>query len=120
MANPVPHFEIGGKDIDRLIAFYTSVFGWKVTPLVDELYIADPQTESGIEGHLFEIASNEDFDNLVLIYVSVDDIFNTLKTVEKLGGEILIQPQEIPGNASHYALFNDRSGNSIGLLQRRL
>lgn len=120
MANPVPHFEIGGKDIVRLIEFYRKVFGWNITPLVDELYIADPQTEIGIEGHLFQIDSNEDFDNLVLIYVSVDDIFNTLKTVEKLGGDILIQPQEIPGNASHYALFNDRSGNSIGLLQQRL
>lgn len=45
MSNPVPHFEIGGKDIDKLIAFYTSVFDWKITPLFDELYIADPQSK---------------------------------------------------------------------------
>lgn len=120
MSNPVPHFEIGGKDIDKLIAFYTSVFDWKITPLFDELYIADPQSKIGIEGHLFEIDKSEDFDNLVLIYITVNDIFDTLNTVENLGGEILIQPQEIPGNASHYALFKDLSGNSIGLLQRRL
>ena len=120
MSNPVSHFEIGGKDIDKLIDFYSTVFDWEITPLVDELYIADPQSRNGIEGHLFEIDQSEDFDNLVLIYIMVNDIFGILNTVEQLGGEILIQPQEIPGNASHYALFNDRSGNSIGLLQRRL
>lgn len=120
MSNPVPHFEIGGKDINKLIDFYTNVFDWKITPLVDELLIADPQSRIGIEGHLFEINPSEDFDNLVLIYISVNNIFDTLNTVQQLGGEILIQPQEIPGNASHYALFKDRSGNSIGLLQPRL
>ena len=120
MSNPVPHFEIGGKDIVKLIEFYRKVFGWKITPLVDELYIADPQSEIGIEGHLFQIDENEDFDNLVLIYITVSDIYETLNSIQELGGDILIQPQEIPGNASHYALFNDRSGNSIGLLQTRL
>ncbi|MCG9128599.1 VOC family protein [Candidatus Poribacteria bacterium] len=120
MSNPVPHFEIGGKDIDKLIEFYSEVFDWQITPLVDELYIADPHSKIGIQGHLFQIDNNEDFDNLVLIYITVNDIFETLKSVEQLGGEIIIKPQEIPGNASHYALFNDRSGNSIGLLQTRL
>lgn len=120
MSNPVPHFEIGGKDINKLINFYRTVFEWEITQLVDELYIADPQSINGIEGHLFEIDKSEDFDNLVLIYISVNDIFGTLNTVEQLGGEVLIQPQEIPGNASHYALFKDRSGNNIGLLQPRI
>ena len=120
MGNPVVHFEIAGSDVSRLIRFYTSVFDWKIFPLNEELYIADPESDQGIEGHLFETTDNMNFTNLVIIYVTVNDIEDCLKKAESLGGTILIQPQEIPGNASHYALFRDPSGNSIGLLQRRI
>ena len=114
------HFEIAGRDVGKLIDFYSTVFEWKIFPLNDELYIADPQSDKGIEGHLFETTEEMNFTKLVIIYVEVDDISDCLKQAERLGGKILIQPQEIPGNASHYALFRDPSGNSIGLLQRRL
>ena len=120
MSSPVVHFEIGGKDIEKLIEFYRSVFEWGISPLTDDLYIADPGSTEGIEGHLFQINSDDDFSNLVLIYVQVENIWECLNQAENLGGKIIIQPQEIPGNASHYALFNDPCGNSIGLLQRRL
>jgi len=43
-----------------------------------------------------------------------------LKKLERLGGKILVQPVEIPGSASHYAIFSDMSCNRIGLLQRRI
>ena len=103
MANLVVHFEIAGSDVSRLIEFYTSVFDWKIFPLNEELYIADPESDQGIEGHLFETTDNMNFTNLVIIYVTVNDIEDCLKKAESLGGTILIQPQEIPGNASHYA-----------------
>lgn len=119
MNSPVVHFEIAGSDVETLIDFYSSVFDWKILRLNEELYIADPESEQGIEGHLFETTDEMNFTNLVIIYVMVDDIADCLKKTENLGGTILIQPQEIPGNASHYALFRDPSGNSIGLLQRR-
>lgn len=120
MGSPVLHFEIGGQNIKDQIGFYSSVFGWHISPLDDELYIADPLSGKGIQGHLFETKEEMNFKNIVLIYVEVDDIHVCLEMVEKLGGEIVISPQEIPGNASHYALFNDPNGNSIGLLQRRM
>lgn len=120
MSSPVLHFEIGGQNLKKQIGFYSAVFGWNIFPLDDELYIADPESDKGIEGHLFETTEKMNFKNLILIYVQVDDIHACLKKAENLGGEIIIPPQEIPGNSSHYALFNDPSGNSIGLLQRRL
>ena len=119
MASPVVHFEIAGSDVHKLIDFYNTVFDWKIFPLNDELYIADPGSEQGIEGHLFETTEDMNFTNLVIIYVMVDDIVGCLGQAERLGGKVIIQPQEIPGNASHYALFRDPSENSIGLLQRR-
>ena len=120
MGNPVVHFEIGGKDVGKLIDFYGTVFEWSIAPLADELYIADPGSEKGIEGHLFQTTEETDSTNNVIIYVEVDDIHASLEKAESLGGEILIPPQEIPGNASHFAMFRDPSGNKIGLLQPRL
>ena len=117
MGNPVVHFEIGGKDVKGLIDFYSSVFEWGVFPLADQLYIADPVSDEGIQGHLFQITDETDPPNLVIIYIRVDDIHATLEKAESLGGKILIQPQAIPGNASHFAIFQDPSGNRIGLLQ---
>ena len=38
MGNPVVHFEIGGKDVGKLIDFYSSVFEWNIMPLADQLY----------------------------------------------------------------------------------
>ncbi len=32
MGNPVVHFEIGGKDVGKLIDFYGTVFEWNITP----------------------------------------------------------------------------------------
>ena len=120
MGNPVVHFEIGGKDVEKLIEFYRAVFEWDIIPLSEELYIADPGSDEGIQGHLFQATEETDSTNYVIIYVEVDDIQACLSQAENLGSEILIQPQEIPGNASHFAMFRDPSGNRIGLLQPRL
>ena len=117
MGSPVVHFEIGGRDVNKLIDFYSSVFEWDILPLADQLYIADPGSDKGIQGHLFQTTEEADSTNNVIIYVQVDDIQACLSQVESLGGEILIPPQEIPGNASFYAMFRDPSGNRIGLLQ---
>ncbi len=119
MGNPVIHFEIGGKDVERLTGFYSSVFEWDITPLADQLYVADPASDKGIQGHLFQTEETDSTSN-VIIYVEVDDIHASLEKVGSLGGEILIPPQAIPGNASHFAMFRDPSGNKIGLLQPRL
>ena len=37
MGNPVVHFEIGGKDVEKLIEFYGAVFAWNIIPLSDQL-----------------------------------------------------------------------------------
>ena len=86
MGNPVVHFEIGGEDVERLTDFYSSVFEWEITPLADQLYIADPGSDKGIQGHLFQATEETDSANNVIIYVEVDDIQACLSQAESLGG----------------------------------
>ena len=120
MGNPVVHFEIGGKDVERLIDFYSTVFEWNIIPLNDQLYIADPASDQGIEGHLFQTTEEMDFTNLVIIYVQVDDIQASLEKAESLGGKTCVPPQVIPGGMGSFAMFLDPSGNSVGLYQPKV
>lgn len=48
MAHPVVHFEVAGKDLDKLQWFYGELFGWR-TQVTIALF-ADP------EGHVIGLA----------------------------------------------------------------
>ena len=50
MSNPVVHFEIGCKDKARSEAFFTGLFGWKLTPAGPASLI--DTGGGGINGHL--------------------------------------------------------------------
>lgn len=32
MTSPVIHFEIGGRDLGRMVSFYGELFGWRLQP----------------------------------------------------------------------------------------
>jgi catechol 2,3-dioxygenase-like lactoylglutathione lyase family enzyme len=52
----------------------------------------------------------------VTVYVSVDDLDETLSKVKDLGGTPLVPPTPIPGVGA-FALFQDPEGNTIGILR---
>jgi predicted enzyme related to lactoylglutathione lyase len=96
------------------------VFEWNIIPLNDQLYIADPASDQGIEGHLFQTTEEMDFTNLVIIYVQVDDLQASLEKAESHGGQTLVPPRPIPSGMGSFALFLDPNGNCIGLYQPKV
>jgi predicted enzyme related to lactoylglutathione lyase len=52
----------------------------------------------------------------VLIYISTDDIDDSLAKVESLGGKTLLEKTPV-AEMGWYALFADPTGNRIGLWQ---
>jgi predicted enzyme related to lactoylglutathione lyase len=54
----------------------------------------------------------------VTVYIEVDDLQQSLRKVEALGGSVLQQPMEIPGYTT-VARFADPEGNAIGLQLKR-
>jgi hypothetical protein len=67
MMNAVVHFEIGGTSIDKSAAFYSTLFGWKVS--------SGPIRSiegAGLTGHLN--ALGHESSNYTVVYVGVDDI----------------------------------------------
>lgn len=117
MENPVIFFEIAGKRIEKLSAFYASVFGWKMTPAPDGVLEIDTGTDTDIQGILYPVEDNSDYSNHVIIYVRVDDLDTSIKRLEHLGGKVFMTPEALPNNMGSFAIFTDPSGNFIGLHQ---
>ena len=129
--NPVVHFEMGGEDPARMRKFYESVFGWQAQQLGPEMgnYIIVTTTETdekrmvktpgAINGGFFKKTKP---DQVPRITISVDDIYASMKAVEKAGGKVLGgmkgdgEPDDIPG-VGLYTTFIDTEGNRASMLQ---
>jgi predicted enzyme related to lactoylglutathione lyase len=118
LANHICHVEIPTTNFEKAKSFYSKIFGWKVNLMPDMNYASfetgsepgggfnkvDKVTSSGEEG--------------VLIYISVDEIHQTLARITELGGNVIKEKTEIP-ETGWYALFVDPEGNVIGIFQPR-
>ncbi|MCM4084400.1 VOC family protein [Paractinoplanes hotanensis] len=113
MADPVVHWEIGGRDLTALSAFYSKAFGWTVRENQPGYAMVQP-VDGGLGGGLMQ--SREGMPPYVTIYVQVDDLENALRLVSELGGATLVPPTPISTESS-FALFRDPEGNAVGLLQ---
>jgi len=129
--NPVVHFEIPADNKDRMVDFYTKVFGWSVQRLGPEMgnYIVVTTTEpdqngrpknpGSINGGFFEKTKEHSHPTVV---IAVDDIRSSMKSVEQAGGKIIGggnkagEPDDIPG-VGLYIAIQDTEGNRIGMLQ---
>ena len=118
MANPVVHFEILGKDAQRLCNFYRDAFGWKIaSPIAPIDYALVERGDAGQAGSIGGgIGKARDgYAGHVTFYVYVDDINASLAKLEELGGKKLMGPDQVPGGPV-IALFADPEGHVIGLV----
>jgi len=129
--NPVVHFEMPYEDKTRMAKFYAESFGWQTQILGPDMgdYVVvhtsetDPATnmlkEPGrINGGFFKKDPAHAHPSIV---IAVDDIHETMKKVESLGGKITGgskpgQPDNIPGIGLYIAII-DTEGNHVALLQ---
>jgi uncharacterized protein len=112
--NPVIHFEIGCKDLEKTTQFYTSVFGWAPTNSTMASFINTNNPE-GIQGHITSLG-HEPY-SYVTFYIQVDDIATRLQKIETAGGKKIIGPIKLP-TGQQFAWFKDLDGNMVGLLTK--
>jgi predicted enzyme related to lactoylglutathione lyase len=116
MAHDICHVEIPTTDFEKAKVFYSNLFGWKINMMPHMNYAAfeTGSEPSGGFNKVDKIASAGE--QGVLIYVSVDEIQETLARVMELGGNVIKEKTEIP-NIGWYALFVDPEGNLLGIFQ---
>ncbi len=120
MGQPVVHFEVVGKDGDKLKKYYSELFGWEIDSNNEMSYgmVSREGNQApdglGIGGGIG--AGPEGYEGHVTFYVAVDDIEEALQKAESLGGTRVMGPERIM-DMLDLGQFKDPEGHLIGLVQ---
>ena len=114
MSSPLIHFEVAGKDPEKLQSFFGDLFGWQINNdnpmnygmvnLSDDVGGGVGPAPEGQPGH-------------AIFYVGVEDVEAALQKAESLGGSRVFGPMEVPEGPT-IAHFADPEGNVVGLFAR--
>jgi predicted enzyme related to lactoylglutathione lyase len=119
MGQPVVHFEVTGRDGEKLRDYYSQLFGWEID--------ADNEMGYGIvsrEGNVTDdgigigggiSTGPEGYPGHVTFYVQVPDVEKSLAKAESLGGSRLMGPEEVMEGLV-IGLLNDPEGHLIGVM----
>ena len=120
MGQPVVHFEVVGKDAEKLNSYYSELFGWEIDANNDMRYgmVAREGNTGrdgvGIGGGIG--AGPEGYGGHVTFYVAVPDVEEALQKAESLGGERIMGPETIMDRLT-LGHLKDPEGHLIGVVQ---
>jgi predicted enzyme related to lactoylglutathione lyase len=120
MGQPVVHFEVIGKDGEKLRSYYSELFGWEINadnPMNYGVISREGNTGDGGVGIGGGIGgAPEGYDGHVTFYVAVPDVEEALAKAEKLGGTRIFGPDEVMDGLI-LGQFSDPEGHMIGVLR---
>jgi uncharacterized protein len=120
MGQPVVHFEVVGKDGEKLQGYYAELFGWEINadnPMSYGMVAREDNTSpegAGIGGGVGQ--GPEGYDGHVTFYVEVPDVEAALAKAESLGGTRVMGPENIMDQVV-LGQFTDPEGHLIGLVK---
>ncbi len=121
MGQSVVHFEVIGKDGEKLRDYYSELFGWEFGDVVGPTNYAVVQRDGNTNADGVGIGGGvgtapEGYDGHVTFYVEVPDVEAALAKAESLGGKRMMGPDQVPGGPV-IGLFTDPDGNTVGVVQ---
>lgn len=123
MSHPVVHFEVIGKDPQRLREYFSDLFGWEFdtpSPVAQEVSDADSygfldlvtaEDGTGIRGG---VGGGPGYASHAVLYVAVPDVEAALQRAESLGGARVMGPATSP-NGLVVGHFTDPEGTLMGV-----
>jgi len=120
MGQPVVHFEIIGKDGEKLQSYYSELFGWEIDSSNPMKYGIVPRegnvTPEGI-GIGGGVATGPDgYEGHLTFYIEVPDIEASLARAESLGGTRVMGPDQVM-EGLEVGQFTDPEGHLVGLVK---
>lgn len=122
MGQQVVHFEVIGREPEKLRRYYAALFDWAFDtsgPVASEVsepgnygFVAPAADAGGIAGGVGGGAGHEPH---VIFYVGVPNVEAALKQAESLGGTRRMGPVRAPGGNLVVGHFTDPEGNLIGV-----
>ena len=121
MGRPVVHFEIVGKDGDKLNAYYAELFDWEIdsnNPMKYGMVTRESnKTQSGDLGIGGGVGQGPDgYEGHVTFYVAVPDVEAALQKAEELGGQRVMGPEKIMDMVT-LGQFKDPEGHVVGVVE---
>jgi uncharacterized protein len=120
MGQPVVHFEVIGKDGEKLRSYYSELFGWEFdadNPMNYGVVQRDGNTRADGAGIGGGVATGpEGYDGHVTFYIEVPDIEASLAKAESLGGTRVFGPDAVM-EGLELGQFQDPEGHLIGLVK---
>jgi uncharacterized protein len=120
MGQPVVHFEVIGKDADKLRSYYSNLFGWQFDA-DNPMNYGMVQREANVNPDGVGIGGGvgpgpEGYGGHVTFYVEVPDVEAALAKAESLGGSRMMGPDKVTEDLE-IGLFNDPEGHVIGVMR---
>ncbi len=119
MGQPVVHFEVIGKDGEKLRSYYSSLFGWEIdasNPMNYGIVQREGNTNADGVGIGGGVAGYDNVDGGVTFYVEVPDVEAALAKAEELGGKRLMGPDTVTEGVE-LGQFADPEGHKIGVVK---
>jgi uncharacterized protein len=122
MGQPVVHFEVIGKDGEKLRDYYSQLFDWDFGDVVGPTNYAVVTREGNTNADGIGIGGGvgtgpEGYDGHVTFYVEVPDVEAALAKAESLGGTRMMGPQKMSEVEIEIGLFTDPEGHVIGVVK---
>jgi uncharacterized protein len=121
MGQPVVHFEVVGKDGEKLQRYYSELFGWNVNadnPMNYGMVAREDNVSAdgslGIGGGVGQ--GPPGYEGHVTFYVAVPDVEAALQKAESLGGTRVMGPEKIM-DMVELGQFTDPEGHVIGVVK---
>ncbi len=116
MSQPVVHFEIAGINGAKTRDFYGKLFNWEYQLFGEgnDYGMVNPTGPNSIGGGVSSVPPGGK--PYVTIYIQVDNLEDSLKKAESLGGKTILPPTPIPGMGA-FAWFADPDGNVVGMFR---
>jgi predicted enzyme related to lactoylglutathione lyase len=120
MGQPVVHFEVIGKDVDKLQSFYSDLFDWKINsdnPMNYGTVDRDGNLNADGVGIGGGIGSGpEGYSGHVTFYIEVPDVEAALAKAESLGGSRMMGPDKVMEGVE-IGLFTDPEDHIVGVVK---
>jgi predicted enzyme related to lactoylglutathione lyase len=119
MGQPVVHFEVIGKDGEKLQRYYADLFGWEIDAN-NPMGYGMVAREGNLDPHGVGIGGGvgsgpEGYEGHVTFYVGVPDVEAALAKAESLGGTRVMGHETMMETVT-LGLFTDPEGHVIGVV----
>jgi predicted enzyme related to lactoylglutathione lyase len=125
--NPVVHFEMPYQDGKRVSEFYKTAFGWDMVDTGAQMgnYVTAGTAETDedrmvktpgtINGGFYPLNTAPQ-STAPSVVISVPDLDQAIQDIKNAGGQMLGEPQDIPG-VGRWVSFKDTEGNRVSILK---